>query len=259
MPLLVGGVLGLAIIVGAGVWLQFGRVDTDKTTGCPKEGPASITAVVLDVTDNLGVIQQADLKAFMDEVRDQIPKYGRLDLYTVGTVEKHPLDVQFRACNPGSGKDVASPLTGNAVLADRAWRKRFADRLQDVLNRIVAGSPDAASPIIESVQSVSVTSFEDVGSRKAADTRLILVSDLLQHTKRASFYKGAPDFAQFKSTQYYREVRTEMHGATVTVSIIPRETKRNVQDRRLMQFWIDYFSDQGAIVDRWRPIKGGGT
>jgi hypothetical protein len=71
IPLFVAGVLLISGFVGFGVWLQFGRVDVDKTTGCPKDGPISITAVVLDVTDKLGVgIQQPDLTAFMNEVRD---------------------------------------------------------------------------------------------------------------------------------------------------------------------------------------------
>jgi hypothetical protein len=60
-----------------------------------------------------------------------------------------------------------------------------------------------------------------------------------------------------KGTQYYREIRTELRGVNVTVSIVPRETKRSAQDRKLLAFWTAYFADQGGVVDQWRPIKGG--
>jgi hypothetical protein len=208
------------------------------------------------VTDTLGPIQRADLSAFMDDLRDQVPKYGRLDLYAVSSIGNHPLQALFRSCNPGSGRDVASPLVGNPVMADRAWKQKFADKLDEALNQIVNSKDADNSPIMEDVQSVSVTSFEGDGEG-ADEKKLILVSDLLQFTKRVSFYVGAPDFSAFKSTDYYKEIRTELRGVRVTISIIPRETRRNAQNKKLYDFWTTYFADQGAIVESWRPLKGG--
>jgi hypothetical protein len=255
---LLGGCSALLLALGivAYVWHEATHVAIEKATGCPKTGPGSITVIVLDITDSLGVIQKADLRAFMDSVRDQVPKYGRLDLYTVGKIDTHPLDARFSACNPGSGQDVSSALTGNKVLADRTWKRHFSDKFEEVLTNIEQEKPEDHSPILESIQSASITSFEPPNPPDAED-HLILVSDLLQYTNRVSFYGGAPDFTDFMKTQYYHEIRTELKGVKVTISIIPRQTKLAAQNKKLLAFWTTYFADEGATVDLWRPIKGG--
>jgi hypothetical protein len=243
-------------ILVAYLWLDTTKVVVDKITGCPVDGPHSITAVVLDVTDSLGVIQQADLHAFMDDVRDNVPQYGRLDLYTVGKIDSRPLDMHFEVCNPGNARDVSNDFSGNKALADRTWKRRFSDKLSEALSNIEKEKPEDRSPLMESIQSVSITSFEGEHSEKA-EKRMIFVSDLLQYTRQLSFYSGIPDFSDIKKTQYYHQIRTELRDVNVTIAMIPRETKANVQDKKLLNFWTSYFADQGATVDHWRPIKGG--
>ncbi len=248
----------VASLVAVGVvyyTLRTGQRALDAETNCPKDGPDEITAVILDVTDALGPIQKADLSAFMEEIKAEIPKFGRLDLYTVGKVTDHPLRAEYVGCNPGSGRDISSELTGNRTLADRKWTQSFSARVDAVLARIELAQADDVSPIFESIQSVSVSSFEGT-SESHAKKRLILVSDLIQFTSKISFYKNVPDFGTFRQSMYYRQVHTELSATDVTISIIPRETHRNIQNAKLRDFWLAYFTDQGASVTSWRPIKG---
>lgn len=248
----------LLVVIGVGglyVWQSHGMREADRVTGCPKRGlPTSVTAVLLDVSDPMSAIQTADFNQLMEDIKTSIPKFGRLELYSLAADVDKPLTPEYAGCNPGSGQDT-NQITGNQKLADRHWTKLFSEKVDGVLSRIVSAPGADRSPILESIQSISITAFGGEEMRKIPRT-IIIVSDLIQYTRQVSFYQGAPDFEKFSKTPYFGKIRTDLHGTSVVFALIRRDTRRQVQNIKLRDFWMQCITDQNGVIDRWYPIKG---
>lgn len=255
---MIGGIvlLGAVLIV-----LAFGfytlivtresHVALDSETYCPKAGPVAVTAVIIDTTDAFNLVQRTDLTNEIEKLIAAVPRFGALEIYAVGPVEEEPPQPVFRKCNPGRAGEI-SELTGNPVMVERDWRQGFRKPLEDVLARMLAPAGADSSPILESIQWVTINSLTAPG-RSEISRRLVVVSDLLQHTAGISFYRAAVDFATFAKTPYYRRVRAPLEGVAIDLLIIRRNTRAGVQGPALLRFWTNYFDAQGArslrIVD----------
>ncbi len=85
-------------------------------------------------------------------------------------------------------------------------------------------------------------------------SKIVLVSDLLEHTGEFSFigeFQNLPDIKRShigKSKSGY--VRIE-----VTIFFLHREGKK-LQTSALRNFWREYLRGQGASVTRFVPIEG---
>ena len=81
---------------------------------------------------------------------------------------------------------------------------------------------------------------------------------MLQNTKELSHYNGELDFVRLKERPYYRQVRTNLQDIEITILYIRRDTHRNnnIQGRKHIEFWQEYFADQDAILVRVVPIEG---
>ena len=249
------GVLIIAIFAGVGIYLTENSRDTDRISSCPKGNLDSVTLVLIDLTDPINPVQAAALRNALLEVRDSIPQYGRLEIYPLSSAKQTAIPPLFAACNPGNGRDVSSPLSGNAQLADRIWQKQFADKIDAIIAKVETLPPEQNSPILEAIQSVSVTGFGAPTAQTAASKRLILVSDMLHYTPELSMYNGAPQFDEFRASQYYLRVKPDLRGAKVDVYLIVRETKHAAQQPPLYKFWTDYFDAAGGYLRGWEPLQ----
>ena len=108
---------------------------------------------------------------------------------------------------------------------------------------------------MEAVQSVAVTSF--IGEKnKRINKKLILVSDLLQHTSDFSVYGGVIDFERYKSSNHWKSVKSDLNDVEVELYFLHRDEESKLQNSHLRDFWIDFFEGQGAKVTRFLPIEG---
>lgn len=248
-------VLILGSLCAGYFWVSSGRSEVDAETLCPKSGPVAITVVLLDMTDPLTAIQQAAFKNEVERLKSQIPRQGEFEIYSIAPMTDTPLTAEFTACNPGTGADVPSPLIGNPTLADRIWRKKFSDRINEVIGRLITPHEEPTSPLFESVQSIATTEF-GTERAKAVPKRLIIVSDLLQYVHEFSLYSGVPSFEDFKNTKYYRTVRSDLRGADVQILLIRRETRKHVQSGKLIEFWQKYIYDGNGILSGVSTLSG---
>lgn len=250
----IGALFIVGILVGSLI-LKAGSMRIDKSSGCPAGGYDSVTVVLVDLTDPVNPVQAAALRNALTDIRDSIPKYGRLEVYPLEPTTAHVIEPLFAACNPGNAKDIASPLYGNPELADRIWHKKFANRIDNVVNEI-RKLPDAQlSPLFEGIQSVAVTAFGAPLAEHAKDKRLIVISDMLQNTRDLSMYGAVPAFSDFKATPYHARVRPSLRDVNVDIYIIARDTRHNVQKPPLYAFWVDYFDDAGGYLRNWKPLQ----
>ncbi len=244
------------LAIGAGaIALSLRERRTDVATGCPVDRFDAITAVLVDMTDTLDPVQAAALRNTLLKIRDATPKFGRLEIYTLAPVDVTTLSPVFAACSPGSAKDVDSSLYGNPDLADLIWKKKFGDKVEEIIGRIEKTPPEERSPILQAVKSVSVTAFGNPLARDTPVRKLILISDLIQNGPQLSMYREIPDLAAFRQSQLYADTRPGLRGANVELVIISRETKRNIQNARWRDFWIGYFESINSTVERWVKIE----
>lgn len=258
---IIGGYALIAVVavalVGAFAVQNMKRQDADqwdKETFCPKVGDIAITAVMIDQTDPLSAIQQASLRNELEKIRDQIPTHGRLEIYSVGNTVSDTLMPVFAMCSPGRGKDV-SGLDANPKLVERRWKETFDERIEKELKKILNAPAAKESPLLESIQSISVTAFNKPESENAT-RRFIVASDMIHYTPQFSLYQPPGDYDSLRETDYFRKMRADLQSVHVDMLVFRRNSGAKIQNEEFYKFWDAFFTDQGATVKRVYPISG---
>ena len=78
--------------------------------------------------------------------------------------------------------------------------------------------------------------------------RLILVSDMLQHTDGASHYRGLTAFDAFRETSFYKKIRADLRFVEIDIFYVHRDTKKKIQGAIHVNFWRNFFVDQGGVL-----------
>jgi hypothetical protein len=249
----VGGLI-LATVIYFGIKSKMDQVALDPATGCP-QAPKHIVAVLVDLTDSLTPLQSSSLKNALLKIKNEVPKYGRLEVYPLRPTTQSTIAPLFEGCNPGSGRDVTSEITGNSAMADRLWTKGFGTKVDRVIDQLATIQPQETSPVLEGLQSVAVTAFGRPEAASAETRKLIVVSDMLHHTPGLSMYQGAPVFEEVKDQQYLRSTRPSLRGADVDVYLVVRATRRDAQQPPLYKFWVDLFGYSDGYLKAWEPLQ----
>jgi hypothetical protein len=253
-------VLGVLIVslVGTGFYLAHrakrAYVSVDAETLCPKyEPPKAVTIILLDTSDSLSETQRLRLETDLKNIHHNVPKFGLLEIYAVGTTPGEVVYPVLALCNPGDGSDV-SEFYQNPSLARKKWTE-FERRLSSELNRLLAAKGTDVSPIMEAIQATSLRTF---GRSELANVprKLVVVSDLLQNVPGGfSQYGGIGEFANFRRTAYFSKVRSVLTDVEVSVFYLVRPTSpQKWPEHRL--FWEEYFHSQGATLERLDPVYG---
>ncbi|PJI42428.1 hypothetical protein [Ferrovibrio sp.] len=173
--------------------------------------------------------------------------------YPLESVATKTIDPLFAACSPGTGADVDSRFYGNPDLANKRYHQLFEAKLDEVIEGLKKLPQQNNSPIFEGLQSVAVTSL---GTPRAvpAKKRIIIISDFIHHTRQHSMYQGVQSFKQFRTTNYYPQIKPDLAGASVDYFVIPRDTMRRVQQPPLVEFWFEFTAAANGVVGEWNPI-----
>jgi len=226
----------------------------DPVTFCKRDKSSEITVILIDHTDIITTIQKAALENRLWDIVNATGKNSKIKLYEVNNVNAKVLSPAIDVCNPGNENDV-NEFTGNKMLAHKKFEERFRKPLKVILDGILSKENATNSPIMGAVQSVAVTSF--IGEEQAAEKkRFILVSDLLENTKNYSLYKSEIDFENFKSSEHWKSIRSDLNNVDVEIFFLRRNGADKFQNTNLRKFWINFFEEQGAIVSRFLPIEG---
>jgi hypothetical protein len=247
------GIAGVAAIAGV-VWFNIAHppVEVDKDTLCPKAGPVSTTVVLIDVSDPLTPIAQEDVTNDINDAVESVPKFGLLELRLLDP-KTGGGQVLFSRCNPGDGRNL-SEITANPELERRKFEEGFAGPLHNLLHLAVGSDPSQSSPIMETIQWIAVKTFAP--SRQAKErSRLIVVSDMIQHSDNYSLYKGDLTFERYRHSPAYQFLRTDLKEVDVTVFFVHRE-RVVASDNDLLGFWEQWFADNNGSLIRVKKIQG---
>jgi hypothetical protein len=244
---LVGGLLA------ASRYIQGRRTAIDNASMCPVDGPTGLIVLLVDTTDSLSAIQEADLKNQLERLKDRIPEHDAIDIYTVSETKDGLLKpLGARICNPGNGRD-ASELTSNPRLIKDRWKKRFSAPLEELFAKMLVVPPAKESPILESIQSVAVTAFGSLPESTTHRT-LVIVSDMLQNMPDYSQYRQIGTFQDFEHSAYYQRIKPDLRGVDVELYYIRRD--QNIQAAKHILFWQDYFAAAGATLTHVIRLEG---
>ncbi len=120
----------------------------------------------------------------------------------------------------------------------------------------MSASETTISSIMETIQTISVTTL---ARRRYLDVpkRLILISDLLQHSEFLSLYRDPLDYESFSQTEDAEALRTNLQNVIVEVLFVPRRIHSQVgKTIRLIEFWESWIIAQGGELERVSRIDG---
>lgn len=229
-------------IGGAYVYSKKNTPEIDKTTFCPKSGATSVTALLIDATDSLSIQQkQAFLSAFQS-LRDSISLHGRLDLYFIHDTQTSLLKPVVSLCNPGHGAEI-SEFVGNPRHVEQTWQDGFGHPLELEISRLLNASPEKESPILESIQSVVLTSLSAPIDRDKPK-KIILISDLMQHSSNASLYRGTHAIESIIQNKSFNHTKSDLRDIDISVWMLARDSA--LSRSKLVELWQRIFAEQGA-------------
>lgn len=251
-----GGAMILLVLVAVVVLvlLKPEAAVRDPVTLCRSEGPYSITAILLDRTDSFGTHTKNDLKVQIQNLLDLIEENHELSLFAMESTHENGLDPIIRVCNPGDPENV-DPLIQSEAIVRRNWQQKFRQPLEKVLRTLLHEKEAPSSPIMESVQSVSITHFQDT-NRRSVPRRLIIISDLLQNSDVLSFYREPPNFQRFQRTHESRGLNPDLRGVDIELWLIQRRQPQQGDGGALLKFFQSWLSQHGGQVVRALRISG---
>lgn len=214
---------------------------TDNETGCrtDRKDPAH-TIVLVDQSDPFNQTDLDWVRSLLDGEARSLPRYGRLTLVVPNSASPYDPAQVFTGCSPGSAAE-ANPIFQNPKMIEQAWERRFhapmLERTDDALRDTVAPS----SPLMEAMYTLA--DRPDFQTRVPA-RRLILVSDLMQHSQGFSMYKSGAEGAAFAASDL-AGMRAQLDGVSVVARIVPRQVYA-LPLADVKAFWRDWFAATGA-------------
>lgn len=258
---IIGCILMVALVLGGvAVFRKKKQIDTraaglDKDSFCPKVGILSVTAVVIDNTDALSPVQKASLRGQLEGVVNSVPQNGRLDIYAVESSRNGLVKPLFSMCSPGRKEEV-SEWTSNPERVAKRWRDKFYDPAILKIEASLEQSKRDSSPIMETIQSVSISSLQDNIMSDSAQRKLVIASDMIEFGPDLNLYKGVPPVREFIKSETFRKLRGNLRRVDVSIMLFRRATAAHIQGEEFIDFWAAVLSQQGAQDVVSRPVVG---
>jgi hypothetical protein len=228
----------LALVAGL-IWMVMKArneyVPRDQASLCPVAGYRSQTLVLIDTTDALAAVTQTQVLEKLEDLVAGIPNDGLLEIRLLNA-DPEESNAILKLCNPGDGSGI-DPMTGNPELARQRWESGFSDKTQEALKEAVIGHEQDFSPILETIQRIAAERLTSQSDR-AIPSRLVVVSDMIQHTDRYSHFRNGTSFEVFETLARDR-LATDLAQADVEFWLVRRDIQR-IQPEALGAFWLKW-------------------
>lgn len=244
---------GIAAIFIMKATLEQQRIALDPDTLCPLDGPSGYLAVVFDKTDAYNPVQQRFLQRWFQQLKKEIAVGTQVSLYVIDGDQQIKLDPDLVVCNPGGGEH-ANALYQNPAMLQKRWQQRFEQPLDAAIATLMTPTSADSSPIFEMLQTVALSAFPPAANN--IPKRIVLISDMIQHTPEWSHYRGQTDIKALLKTAYFSRVGTNLQGAEVNILYVRRDGQQRLQNKRHALFWADYIDAIGGHVTVIERIDG---
>ena len=258
-----GGVLLLLLALtsgGALAYFYFSapmRPALDPQSLCPVDGPRGITVVLVDTSDDLPETTRREVLGELDDMITTLPPYYRLDIRVLDIAGVRSRSL-FSKCNPGDGAGL-SEWTDNPRIARLRWIDDFRKPAAAAVKNSVASAKATSSPIMAAIQDIAIEQFSSNASQNVRKS-LYVISDMIEYTPDYSQYPRAGDlsFQRYKQSPAYLKFRTDLHGATVFIRYVTRQTNGQplVDGVKHMEFWKTWIGDSRGTFGGAKRLQG---
>lgn len=247
-------VLGGLVVAGVVYKSRTAEPGLNKVTLCPAEGPRGHFVVLVDKTDPLNFIQkQAFSITLNDIIEKRTPQGYLLSIFVLGEDFKANAEPLLELCNPGTGAD-KSAMTANPKKLRQQYEHKFVEPMRKQSEALLSATPAKTSPILEMVQLVGLNGFRKHDVK--GERRFIMLSDMLHNTPQFSMFRSSADYeySAFAATSYGKKMQVDLGGVDVELLYLLHTPQ--LQTRRNLVFWEEYFKKSGAQVVAVQPLEG---
>ena len=156
----------------------------------------SHTILLIDQSDPFSDNDLAWVDELIDAEARALPRFGRLTVILPNSEQPFDPRTLYSHCSPGSVED-ANPILQNPRMIDDTWREHFYQPLSSTVAETLTTTSQPSSPLFEALYSVGDRA--DFQSNRE-NRRLVIVSDLMQHSDAFSFYRSGADLAAYSDT-----------------------------------------------------------
>lgn len=249
----ISAIVILTALVAAGAFLALNTeksVLLDQANLCPGIGSRGTVAILLDTTDGFSQITKEEVRQNILEVQRTLPRYYRVSVFTLDEdgLEHEPV---ASVCNPGRLDQMDNlaqqGLTANPALISKKYSE-FEVTISEALETIFEEKFEAKrSPILSSLQELSVIIPEpvnvDVDSYQAGRNKIVLVTDLLEHTDIFSVYQSGLDFDAFRASRATEKFGKSYSALDVEMLVV-RRGQVNYSTMDVVRFWAKIFREE---------------
>jgi hypothetical protein len=186
-----------------------------------------------------------------------LPPYYKLDIRVLDIAGQRSRSL-FARCNPGDGAGL-SEWTDNPRIARLRWIGDFRKPASDAVKNSISSAKATSSPIMAAIQDIAIGEFSGE-KRENARKMLYVISDMIEYTKDYSQYPRAGDlsFQRYKQSPAYLKFRTDLHGATVILRYVTRQTgsQQIVDSTKHMEFWKAWIEDNRGTFGGVKRLQG---
>lgn len=223
--------------------------ELDPTTACNMAGVTNHSVILVDQTDLLDHSQLNALRSFTNEVTSDMKEGDMLSLFELSDQDPYLSGPLFSRCLPRSAK-TASELSANLRMLREAFESGFMEPLSSGIGHFESVKEKSANQtaIIEAL--LELANRDDFGV-KIQNRRLLIVSDMLQHSKILSLYNGGVNHTEKARDWNSILMRSpDLSGVEIHILLLlrPEELGGRLQNDSLILFWEEYFEKTGAAI-----------
>lgn len=245
------GVIVLGALGGL-IFVQTERQNAkDPDTYCHRDGPSSVTIVLLDASDIIDEVQAERIKADIIGKALNSDQGTRFDVYVADTSDGKLSKPVFKMCNPGEPERFDS-LYSDVKARREAFEGFFINQMESLLSDLLTVEEAPSSPIIESIRSAATASLSRLND--STPIRLIIVSDMVQNSSLVRHRSSSADFSEFKKSSAWPRALVDLRGARIEVLYVVRSQYSGIQNRGHQLWWEDYFSAVNGHISAFDTI-----
>ncbi len=245
------GIVVLFMALGAVKMWQDTQEKPNPKTNCYKHISGKM-AILIDKTDIIPLQTQTEIQNRAWDAIQEHSKMGDLiSVYEITQNSLQSLQPSFQMCRPKSGDD-ANEITGSPKKIDKKFKEQFEKPLMDILSNNTGQAQN--SPIAEAISDINLSK----NLRDAEYGRILLFSDLMQHSSNVSTYGcKSPDDAisHFKQSRQGSSQRPTFNNTIVELHIIPRPKMSETEVACRDKFWLWFFGDMRGEPEKIRLIR----
>lgn len=249
LKIILACVIVLAVLLGLFFFVKGNVVPYNEASLCP-ETIQRHTILLIDKSDAPTRSQSWQIGAIIEALKNDLQP---LEKFTITSLSERQgdIDTLFSKCNPGTGKQ-ANALYQNPVMIQKKFDEKFGLQLREVEESIKHHGEAKNSYILEALQVIAnMIDFDSNVMQK----RLIIISDMMQHSGWLSHYHALPDYNEFIQTTAGKGLQADMTDVMVKIYYIVRRPVEPSWQNRHILFWKDYFQQQQVSSVTVRKIN----